>query len=156
MLVRGSCLSCHMLTCPRAAVHLLLNQLKLIDVGAMKEVCELPTVLNQVSMKNPITRMLKCGLSAWCRQMSRLSQFLEGSPQASGAEIQGALEEFSAPIIKANHSSDGCAPVSYDKSLHFFLSQMTFSKIITCHCCFPCFFFFMGATSTDRPDQARL
>lgn len=52
MLVRGSCLSCHMLTCPRAAIHLLLNQLKLLDVGAMKEVCELSTVLNQVRRKN--------------------------------------------------------------------------------------------------------
>lgn len=52
MLVRGSCLSCHMLTCPRAAIHLLLNQLKLLDVGAMKEACELLIVLNQVSMKN--------------------------------------------------------------------------------------------------------
>lgn len=52
MLVRGSCLSCHMLTCPRATIHLLVNQLKLLDVGAMTEVCELPNVLNQVSMKN--------------------------------------------------------------------------------------------------------
>lgn len=51
ILVRASCLSCHMLTCPRAAIHLLLNQLKLLEVGAMKEVCELLTVLNQVSKK---------------------------------------------------------------------------------------------------------
>lgn len=60
MLVRGSCLSCNMLTCPRAAIHLLLNQLKLLDVGAMKEVCELPTVLNQVNMKNLLFDWAEC------------------------------------------------------------------------------------------------
>ncbi|XP_053361431.1 DNA-directed RNA polymerase I subunit RPA1 [Clarias gariepinus] len=86
MLVRGSCLSCHMLTCPRAAIHLLLNQLKLLDVGAMREVCEISVVLNQ---------------------------FLEGSPKASGAEIQEALEEFSVPILKANQSSYGGAPIKH-------------------------------------------
>ncbi|XP_053486245.1 DNA-directed RNA polymerase I subunit RPA1 [Ictalurus furcatus] len=86
MLVRGSCLSCHMLTCTRAVIHLLLNQLKLLDVGVMKEVCDVAIVLNQ---------------------------FLEGSPQASGAEIQEALEEFSAPILKANRSSHGCAPIKH-------------------------------------------
>ncbi|XP_035387912.1 DNA-directed RNA polymerase I subunit RPA1 isoform X1 [Electrophorus electricus] len=84
MIVRGSCLSCQMLTCPRAAIHLLLYQLKLLDVGAMKEVYELEIAL---------------------------SQFLEGNPQASGAEIQEALEEFSAPIIRGNQSSCNHAPV---------------------------------------------
>lgn len=52
MLVRGSCLSCHTLICPRAAIHLLLNQLKLLDVGAFKEVWDLENVLNQVRVKN--------------------------------------------------------------------------------------------------------
>ncbi|XP_062856932.1 DNA-directed RNA polymerase I subunit RPA1 [Trichomycterus rosablanca] len=84
MLIRGSCLSCHTLTCPRAAIHLLVCQLKLLDVGAMKEVCELQVVLNQ---------------------------FLDDCPQASGTEIQEALEEFCSPIIKANQANQGCAPI---------------------------------------------
>uniref|UniRef100_A0AAR2JTJ7 DNA-directed RNA polymerase subunit n=1 Tax=Pygocentrus nattereri TaxID=42514 RepID=A0AAR2JTJ7_PYGNA len=84
MIVRGSCLSCHLLTCPRAAIHLLLYQLKLLDVGVVKEVYELEVALNQ---------------------------FLEGSPKASGREIQEALKEFSAPILKANQGSRGFEPV---------------------------------------------
>uniref|UniRef100_A0A8C8DSH0 DNA-directed RNA polymerase subunit n=1 Tax=Oryzias sinensis TaxID=183150 RepID=A0A8C8DSH0_9TELE len=48
LLIRGSCLSCHMLTCPRAAIHLLLNQLKLVDHGAIREVYQIEHVLNQV------------------------------------------------------------------------------------------------------------
>ena len=48
--MRGSCLSCHMLTCPRAAIHLLLNQLKLLDLGAMQEVYLIEQVLNQVGL----------------------------------------------------------------------------------------------------------
>lgn len=37
-----------MLTCPRAAVHLLLCQLKLLNVGALKEVYDVENFLNQV------------------------------------------------------------------------------------------------------------
>uniref|UniRef100_A0A3Q3FIR8 DNA-directed RNA polymerase subunit n=1 Tax=Labrus bergylta TaxID=56723 RepID=A0A3Q3FIR8_9LABR len=48
LLIRGSCLSCHMLTCTRAAIHLLLQQLKLLDHGAMQEVYRIEQVLNQV------------------------------------------------------------------------------------------------------------
>ncbi|KAF7707147.1 DNA-directed RNA polymerase I subunit RPA1 [Silurus meridionalis] len=110
MLVRGSCLSCHMLTCPRAAIHLLLNQLKLLDVGAMKEVYELPIVLNQL---------------------------LESNPQASGAEIQEALEEYSGPVIKANHSIH-CAPIKHICEMkgslitEFWRAQMTSRKCPNC------------------------
>uniref|UniRef100_A0A8C4FG15 DNA-directed RNA polymerase subunit n=1 Tax=Dicentrarchus labrax TaxID=13489 RepID=A0A8C4FG15_DICLA len=50
LLIRGSCLACHMLTCPRAAIHLLLNQLKLVDHGAMQEVYQIEQVLNQVGL----------------------------------------------------------------------------------------------------------
>uniref|UniRef100_A0A667XPP1 DNA-directed RNA polymerase subunit n=1 Tax=Myripristis murdjan TaxID=586833 RepID=A0A667XPP1_9TELE len=54
LLIRGSCLVCHMLTCPRAAVHLLLNQLKLLDHGALQEVYEIEHVLNQVGLYRQI------------------------------------------------------------------------------------------------------
>lgn len=37
-----------MLTCPRAAVHLLLCQLKLLNVGALKDVYDVENALNQV------------------------------------------------------------------------------------------------------------
>ncbi|TMS17580.1 DNA-directed RNA polymerase I subunit RPA1 [Larimichthys crocea] len=48
LLIRGSCLSCHMLTCSRASIHLLLNQLKLLDHGAMQEVYQIEQYLNQI------------------------------------------------------------------------------------------------------------
>lgn len=50
LLLRGSCLACHVLTCPRAAIHLLLNQLKLVDHGAMQEVYRIEQVLSQVGL----------------------------------------------------------------------------------------------------------
>uniref|UniRef100_A0A673CJ67 DNA-directed RNA polymerase subunit n=1 Tax=Sphaeramia orbicularis TaxID=375764 RepID=A0A673CJ67_9TELE len=48
LMIRGSCLVCHLLTCPRAAIHLLINQLKLLDHGAMQEVYQIDQILNQV------------------------------------------------------------------------------------------------------------
>uniref|UniRef100_A0A8C5GMF0 DNA-directed RNA polymerase subunit n=1 Tax=Gouania willdenowi TaxID=441366 RepID=A0A8C5GMF0_GOUWI len=47
LLIGGSCLVCHTLTCPRPAVHLLIQQLTLVDHGAMQEVYQLEQVLNQ-------------------------------------------------------------------------------------------------------------
>ncbi|XP_073710148.1 DNA-directed RNA polymerase I subunit RPA1 [Misgurnus anguillicaudatus] len=86
LLIRGSCLSCHMLTCPRAAVHLLLCQLKLLDVGAMKEVYELENFLNQ---------------------------FVEANTQPSGVQIQEALNEFITPILKANENNQQTSPIKH-------------------------------------------
>uniref|UniRef100_A0A667XZH3 DNA-directed RNA polymerase I subunit RPA1 n=1 Tax=Myripristis murdjan TaxID=586833 RepID=A0A667XZH3_9TELE len=62
LLIRGSCLVCHMLTCPRAAVHLLLNQLKLLDHGALQEVYEIEHVLNQVGLYRQIVCVCKSSL----------------------------------------------------------------------------------------------
>ncbi|XP_073676380.1 DNA-directed RNA polymerase I subunit RPA1 [Garra rufa] len=86
LLIRGSCLSCHMLKCPRAAVHLLLGQLKLLDVSAMKEVYELENVLNQL---------------------------LEVNAQPSGLEIQEAVEAFITPVLKANEDEQHAAPIKH-------------------------------------------
>ena len=58
LLIRGSCLSCHMLTCPRAAIHLLLNQLKLVDHGAMQEVYLIEQILNQVGLNLQFKQVL--------------------------------------------------------------------------------------------------
>lgn len=48
LLLRGSCLNCHMLTCPRAVIHLLLCQLRVLEVGALQAVYELERILNRV------------------------------------------------------------------------------------------------------------
>uniref|UniRef100_A0A8D2MZD1 DNA-directed RNA polymerase subunit n=1 Tax=Zonotrichia albicollis TaxID=44394 RepID=A0A8D2MZD1_ZONAL len=47
LLIRGSCLNCHMLTCPRAVVHLLLSQLKVLQKGLLHAVHELEIILNR-------------------------------------------------------------------------------------------------------------
>lgn len=86
LLIRGSCLSCQMLTCPRAAVHLLLCQLKLLNMGAMKEVYDVENVLNQ---------------------------FVDANPQASGIQIQEALEAFITPILKAYGDNQQAAPMKH-------------------------------------------
>ncbi|TRY91177.1 hypothetical protein DNTS_006106 [Danionella cerebrum] len=85
LLIRGSCLSCNMLKCQRAPVHLLLTQLKLLDKGLMKEVYEVENVLYQ---------------------------FMEMNGHASGIEIQEVLEEFVKPILKCNEEKN-TAPVKH-------------------------------------------
>ncbi|KGL91263.1 DNA-directed RNA polymerase I subunit RPA1, partial [Charadrius vociferus] len=47
LLIRGSCLNCHMLTCPRAVVHLLLSQLKVLEKGLLHGVHDLEVILNR-------------------------------------------------------------------------------------------------------------
>lgn len=53
LLIRGSCMRCQMLSCPRSAIHLLLQQLRVLDVGALEAVYELEAELNRVSMRHP-------------------------------------------------------------------------------------------------------
>ncbi|KAM3613299.1 uncharacterized protein V6R79_023616 [Siganus canaliculatus] len=87
LLIRGSCLACHMLTCPRSAIHLLLNQLKLLDQGAMQEVYQIEEILNQ---------------------------HLEENPKATGDEIERVLLEFTDSIVGANaESSENIRPIKH-------------------------------------------
>ncbi|XP_024139139.1 DNA-directed RNA polymerase I subunit RPA1 [Oryzias melastigma] len=79
LLIRGSCLLCHILTCPRAAIHLLLNQLKLIDHGAIQEVYQIEHILNQ---------------------------HLEENPKASGDEIEELLRNYANETIKSSVSEN--------------------------------------------------
>ncbi|MBN3323709.1 RPA1 polymerase, partial [Atractosteus spatula] len=79
LLVRGSCLSCHMLTCSRAAVHLLLNQLRVLEAGALNAVFDLEAELNR---------------------------YLEGNVSASGVEIQEVLEDYTKNILR---TAIGCS-----------------------------------------------
>lgn len=51
-MIRGSCLNCHMLTCPRATMYLLQNQLQIADSGAVENVYELERILNGVLERN--------------------------------------------------------------------------------------------------------
>ncbi|KAM4586026.1 LOW QUALITY PROTEIN: DNA-directed RNA polymerase I subunit RPA1 [Fundulus diaphanus] len=75
LLIRGSCLTCHMLTCPRAAMHLLVNQLRLVDHEAMREVYLVESVLNQ---------------------------HLDENPKATGDEIEHVLRDFTSRIVGAS------------------------------------------------------
>ncbi|CAI9543121.1 unnamed protein product [Staurois parvus] len=74
LLVRGSCFHCHLLTCPRSVIHLLLSQLKVLECGALSEVHELEAVL---------------------------SRFLEGNSSATGNEIHEELEAYTRKVLKA-------------------------------------------------------
>ncbi|XP_014822463.1 PREDICTED: DNA-directed RNA polymerase I subunit RPA1 [Poecilia mexicana] len=87
LLIRGSCLSCHMLTCPRAAIHLLVNQLRLLERGAMEEVHLVERVLNQ---------------------------HLEENPKATGDEIEQVLREFTSMVIGTNaEASQNSKPIKH-------------------------------------------
>ncbi|XP_066429086.1 DNA-directed RNA polymerase I subunit RPA1 [Eleutherodactylus coqui] len=74
LLMRGSCFHCNLLTCPRSAIHLLTNQLRILDRGALPEVYEAEAVLNR---------------------------FLEGNSGATGREIQEELESYTKEVLKA-------------------------------------------------------
>ncbi|XP_069845253.1 DNA-directed RNA polymerase I subunit RPA1 [Dipodomys merriami] len=75
LLLRGSCLNCHMLTCPRAVIHLLVCQLRVLEVGALQAVYELERILNR---------------------------FLEENADPSATEIQEELEEYTTQILQNN------------------------------------------------------
>ncbi|XP_040030506.2 DNA-directed RNA polymerase I subunit RPA1 isoform X2 [Gasterosteus aculeatus] len=87
LFIRGSCLSCHMLTCPRSAIHLLLNQLKLLEHGSMQEVYQIEGVLNN---------------------------HLEENPKATGDEIAMVLKQFTDRIVGVNtEGSESSKPIKH-------------------------------------------
>nr|XP_013006968.1 DNA-directed RNA polymerase I subunit RPA1 [Cavia porcellus] len=75
LLLRGSCLNCHMLTCPRAVIHLLVCQLRVLEVGALQAVYELERIL---------------------------TTFLEENADPSSFEIQEELEQYTTKIVQNN------------------------------------------------------
>lgn len=114
LMLRGACLACHMLTCPRAPMHLLLSQLKLVDHGAMREVYMAEHILNQ---------------------------YLEENPKASGDEIQQVLKEFTDAVMGANaDTSENVQPIKHlvekKSSLinDFWRIQMKNRKCPHCRC----------------------
>ncbi|NXW88671.1 RPA1 polymerase, partial [Alopecoenas beccarii] len=87
LLIRGSCLNCHMLTCTRAVVHLLLSQLKVLEKGLLHAVHDLELILN------------------------RASTFLEQCADATGAEIEEELNNHVQEILQSYEITDQCSNV---------------------------------------------
>ncbi|XP_068535714.1 DNA-directed RNA polymerase I subunit RPA1 [Anas acuta] len=84
LLIRGSCLNCHMLTCTRAVVHLLLSQLKVLENGLLHAVHDLEVVLNR---------------------------FLEQSADATALEIEEELNHHVHEMLQSQEPSDQCSNV---------------------------------------------
>uniref|UniRef100_A0A6I8RX97 DNA-directed RNA polymerase subunit n=1 Tax=Xenopus tropicalis TaxID=8364 RepID=A0A6I8RX97_XENTR len=80
LLVRGSCFHCHLLTCHRSVIHLLLNQLKVLDRGAVHEVHELENVLHRL---------------------------LEANAAATGNEIREELGDHTRKVLKKYKKQPG-------------------------------------------------
>ncbi|KAM9375680.1 DNA-directed RNA polymerase I subunit RPA1 [Pholidichthys leucotaenia] len=87
LLICGSCFMCHTLTCSRGAIHLLLNQLKLLDHGAMQEVYQVEHVL---------------------------SKYLEENSKATGDDIERVLREFIDAVVGASsQDSENPKPIKH-------------------------------------------
>ncbi|KAM9236797.1 DNA-directed RNA polymerase I subunit RPA1 [Leptosomus discolor] len=84
LLIRGSCLNCHMLTCSRAVVHLLLSQLKVLEKGLLHAVHDLEVILNR---------------------------FLEQCADAKGSEIEEELNHHVQEILQSYQTRDQCSNV---------------------------------------------
>uniref|UniRef100_A0A8C2T0Y7 DNA-directed RNA polymerase subunit n=1 Tax=Coturnix japonica TaxID=93934 RepID=A0A8C2T0Y7_COTJA len=84
LLIRGSCLNCHMLTCTRAVVHLLLCQLKVLEHGLLQAVHDLEVVLNR---------------------------FLEQCEGATALEIEEELNRHVDEILQSQELSNQCSNV---------------------------------------------
>uniref|UniRef100_A0A2I4CXF0 DNA-directed RNA polymerase subunit n=1 Tax=Austrofundulus limnaeus TaxID=52670 RepID=A0A2I4CXF0_AUSLI len=113
-LIRGTCLMCHVLTCPRAAIHLLLNQLKLLNHGAMQEVYQIEQVLNQ---------------------------YMEENPKATGDEIEMVLNDFTNTIVGANDgASENSRAIKHlvekknNLINNFWKNNMTSRRCPSCRC----------------------
>ncbi|XP_038608301.1 DNA-directed RNA polymerase I subunit RPA1 isoform X2 [Tachyglossus aculeatus] len=111
LLIRGSCLNCHLLTCPRPVIHLLLCQLRVLEVGALQGVYELEATL---------------------------SRFLEENPNASATEIQDELEQYTRELLDNNPlGSQGSQVKNVCESkrtliAHFWKSSMTSKRCPHC------------------------
>ncbi|NXI55259.1 RPA1 polymerase, partial [Chloroceryle aenea] len=84
LLIRGSCLNCHMLTCTRAVVHLLLSQLKVLEKGLLHAVHDLEGILNRASKE--------CA-------------------DATASEIEEELNRHVQEILQSYQISDQCSNV---------------------------------------------
>ncbi|NWR85762.1 RPA1 polymerase, partial [Furnarius figulus] len=114
LLIRGSCLNCHMLTCTRAVVHLLLSQLKVLEKGLLHAVYDLEVILNRAStvycsippgIHGPISIKL-------CQFLLSCSfQFLEQCADATGSEIEEELNRHVQEMLQNSEMRDQCSNV---------------------------------------------
>ncbi|XP_053115784.1 DNA-directed RNA polymerase I subunit RPA1 [Hemicordylus capensis] len=79
LLIRGSCLNCCHLTCPRAVIHLLLNQLRLLEIGLLQAVHDLEAVL---------------------------SRFLEENIDSPGVDVEEVLSQHTEDMLQNNQLRD--------------------------------------------------
>ncbi|XP_043918265.1 DNA-directed RNA polymerase I subunit RPA1 [Protopterus annectens] len=113
LLIRGSCLNCHFLTCQRAVIHLLLNQLKVLEVGAIEAVFELEQKFKNMS---------------------------EEKIDITGDTVQKELEKYTSQILQNNPMG---LQVSHVKNVcecksklvnEFWKSEMASKKCPNCKC----------------------
>ncbi|XP_053735910.1 DNA-directed RNA polymerase I subunit RPA1 [Synchiropus splendidus] len=114
LLMKSVCFACNSLTCPRASMHLLMNQLKLLEHGAFEEVYQAEHVLNL---------------------------FLEENPKPTGDEIEQVLTEYTDAIIAVkNKSPENRKPIKHlvekRNSLinDFWRTQIKSRKCPVCSC----------------------
>lgn len=120
LLIRGSCLNCHMLTCTRAVVHLLLSQLKVLEHGLLHAVHDLEVILNRASSPSFSVLFffffvfLVDGATTAITNLSvfYFFQFLEQSADATALEIEEELNRHVDEILQSQELSDQCSNVS--------------------------------------------
>ncbi|NWT00221.1 RPA1 polymerase, partial [Mionectes macconnelli] len=114
LLIRGSCLNCHMLTCTRAVVHLLLSQLRVLEKGLLHAVYDLEVVLNRASTLcysiplgvHGAVAVKLCQFQLFCS-----FQFLEQCADATGSEIEEELNRHVQEILQSSQTRDQCSNV---------------------------------------------
>ncbi|XP_051830346.1 DNA-directed RNA polymerase I subunit RPA1 [Antechinus flavipes] len=117
LLIRGSCLNCHLLTCPRPVVHLLYCQLRVLEVGALQGVYELESTLNRFQDENPNASV--CEMQEELEEHTRaiLENNLLG---AQGSQVKNVCESKSKLIAhfwKAHMASKRCPHCKTGKSV---------------------------------------
>lgn len=117
LLIRGSCLNCHMLTCTRAVVHLLLSQLKVLEHGLLHAVHDLEVILNRASSPSFSIFFVLFFFFVDGAAITNLSvfyffQFLEQSADATALEIEEELNRHVDEILQSQELSDQCSNVS--------------------------------------------
>lgn len=108
-------MNCHMLTCPRAVVHLLLSQLKVLEKGLLHAVYDLEIILNRASTVccsipfgvHSLITIKPCQFLFFCS-----FQFVEQCADATGSEIEEELNRHVQEMLQSSQIRDRCSNVS--------------------------------------------
>ncbi|XP_074052840.1 DNA-directed RNA polymerase I subunit RPA1 [Macrotis lagotis] len=117
LLIRGSCLNCHLLTCPRPVVHLLYCQLRVLEVGALQGVYELESTLNRFQEENPDASIHEIQEELEQHTRAILENNMMG---AQGSQVKNVCESKSSLIArfwKAHMASKRCPHCKTGKSV---------------------------------------